>query len=244
MPRFFVPKADIDTVAGTVRIYGDDARHIARSLRMASGEGITVCDGEGTDYRCTLGRIRDDCAEAVINASSGCLSEPPYFVTVCQALVKRDKMETVIQKSVECGASHILPFESSRCIMKMKENSDARIVRWNRIAAEAAKQCGRGMLPRVDAPVGFAAVAERVSGYDLKIFCYEDEHVTKLSSFLASVALPMKICIAVGPEGGFSPEEAEYARKNGFVSVTLGPRILRTESAAPFALAAISTVYE
>ena len=244
MPRFFAEKGNVLEEKGLILIEGDDARHIARSLRMASGESVTVCDGEGTDYSCVLGRIRDELVEARIVSSSASVAEPPYGITICQALVKGDKMDTVIQKSVECGASRILPFESSRCIMKLKDSAESRLARWNRISSEAAKQCGRGRLPEVCAPVRFGDLAGCVSGCDLKLFCYEDEYGTTLGSVLRGSPLPKSVCVAVGPEGGFSPEEAKAASDAGFVSVSLGARILRTESAAPFVLAALCTFYE
>lgn len=244
MPRFFAEKENISPQSSEIRIIGDDARHIARSLRMACGEKITVCDGEGTDYVCVLEKIRDDCVETRIESSARSTAEPPYKLIVCQALVKGDKMDTVIQKSVECGATSVLPFESSRCIMKMKENSDSKMNRWNRISSEAAKQCGRGCIPVVENPIPFSKLGEKVEDCELKLFCYEDEHGNSLGDVLRSTDRPHSVCLAVGPEGGFSPEEAEEAKRCGFVSVSLGNRILRTESAAPFVLAALCTFYE
>ena len=141
MPRFFVTKDKIEE--NLIRITDADAHHIARSLRMAEGDGVTVCDGEGGEYRCTLARIRDEecIAEVVERIESA--SEPPMEITLCMAYPKGDKLETVIQKAVELGASRIIPFESSRCIKRPKaEKAEKQTARLARIAEEAAKQCG------------------------------------------------------------------------------------------------------
>ena len=243
MPRFFVSKNSIDAVNGTICIEGNDAHHISRSLRMAEGETVTVCDGEGSDYLCRLDTVRDEYSILSLLEKKVCPSEPPYRITVFQALVKGDRMDTVIQKSVEYGASSIVPFESSRCIMK-RSTEDQKEQRRNRIAEEAAKQCGRGIIPYVECPVAFDTMLERASGFGLPLFCYESERRQTIKDVIAQKGLPDSVSIVVGPEGGFSAEEAEKAEKAGLISVSLGQRILRTESAAPFVLACLAFGYE
>ena len=241
MPRFFVTPDDISD--GVAAIRGEDARHIARSLRMAEGERVTVCDGTGNDYFCRLRRIRDDIVEAEIESSAPSRSEPPYKATVFQALVKGDRADTVITKSVEYGAAEIVFFDSSRCIVKAKDESENKRVRRSRLAAEAAKQCGRGIIPEVSGPVSFDEMLRLAAQADSAIFCYENEKTSLLPALLPDKR-PATLSIVIGPEGGFSEEEAEEAAKAGLSSAGLGERILRTESAAPFVLAAASVKYE
>lgn len=241
MPRFFVSK---DAVAGgEAVITGPDARHLARSLRMAEGDRITVCDGAGTDYFCRLTRIRDDEVRAAVLESARSEAEPPYRATVYQALVKGDRTDAVITKSVEFGASEIVFFESSRCIVRAKDESPNKSQRRSRLASEAAMQCGRGRIPPVCGPLGFAEMLDCARSADIALFCYENEKKTRLPDVLPGVC-PATVSIVIGPEGGFSAEEAELAAERGLIPVGLGERILRTESAAPFVLAVLSGKYE
>lgn len=250
MPRFFVARENIDIEAKSAVITGEDAHHIARSLRMAKGDNVTLCDGEGNDYLCRLDRIRDTESVCAVLGSTPSLSEPPYRALICQALVKGDRMDTAVKKTVEFGGTAVLPFESSRCIARMREerNSDNKIVRLRRISAEAAKQCGRGRLPQVFDSVSFDEMLRRASDTDLALFCYEDEHTEMLGTLLdgwkSRGMCPDTVSVVVGPEGGFSPEEAQEAGKAGLIPVSLGRRILRTESAAAFVLACLSVTFE
>ena len=247
MPRFFVSKDNINEEYRTISILGEDAFHIARSLRMAVGDSLTVCDGEGRDYDCTLSKIRDDRVDCEIENSMPCPAEPPYKATVYQALVKGERLDVAIQKSVEFGASAIVPFESSRCIVRMKgEKEGSKSQRRRRIASEAAKQCGRGIIPTVAEPVSFVDMIIEAAKADLAIFCYEKEGERMLGTTLESLRAnpPKSVAIVVGPEGGFSPEEALKAENAGLLLLGLGKRILRTESAAAFVLACLSSEFE
>lgn len=247
MPRFFVSKENINEEERIISILGEDAFHIARSLRMAVGDSLTVCDGEGRDYDCTLTKIRDNRVDCDIDEAKLCPAEPPYKATVYQALVKGERLDVAIQKSVEFGASAIVPFESSRCIVRMKgEKEGSKSQRRRRIAAEAAKQCGRGIVPEVTEPMSFADMLSEAAKCDLAIFCYEKEGERMLGATLESLRTepPKSVAIVVGPEGGFSPEEAERAEKAGLSLLGLGKRILRTESAAAFVLACLSSEFE
>lgn len=247
MPRFFVSKENINEEERMISILGEDAFHIARSLRMAVGDSLTVCDGEGRDYDCTLTKIRDDRVDCDINEAKLCPAEPPYKATVYQALVKGERLDVAIQKSVEFGASAIVPFESSRCIVRMKgEKEGSKSQRRRRIAAEAAKQCGRGIVPDVTEPMSFGDMLAEAAKCDLAIFCYEKEGERMLGATLESLRTepPKSVAVIVGPEGGFSPEEAERAEQAGLSLLGLGRRILRTESAAVFVLACLSSEFE
>ena len=249
MPRFFVRKEQISD-DGVIRILGDDAHHIARSLRMAAGEKITVCDMQRMEYQCELIEFEDDKAVlARITESRQMNTEPPFVAHLYQALPKGDKMDTIIQKAVECGVASIVPFESERCVVRCKpEQEDKKTERRQRIATEAAKQCGRGSIPEVAPTRRFSDVLQQARNVDIPIFCYEGEGTVPLRKLLQSgcAQLPQDaiptISIVVGSEGGFSQAEAKAAENAGFLMAGLGRRILRTETASSFVLSAL--VYE
>ena len=243
MPRFFVTKDAIDD--GKIYIKEGDAHHIARSLRMAVGDELTVSDGEGVDYLCRLTRIRDDECECLVLSSETGKTESPVEITLCMAYPKGDKLETVIQKAVELGVSRIIPFESARCIKRPKaEKIDRQLQRLAKISEEAAKQCGRARIPEVLPPMSFTAMLDSTSSCELTLFCYEAEEEFSIKNVLSSRPRPARIAVIVGSEGGFSPEEAKLAAESGAVTVSLGHRILRCETAPDFALSAISYQYE
>ena len=241
MPRFFVSEA----VGDTVKITGDDARHIARSLRMAVGDTVTVSDGEGRDFECRLTKIRDEECECDVLSSSESAGEPPVEITLFMAYPKGDKLETVVQKAVELGACRIIPFESSRCIKRPDRDKAQKIrARLSRIAEEAAKQCGRGRLPEVLDAISLSALLSYASEFDLTLFCYEGDGTSSLKTVLKKAKTPRKIAVIVGCEGGFSLEEAEKIVASGAVAVNLGPRILRCETAPSYVLSALSYYFE
>ena len=241
MPRFFVNKDKISE--NVIYIDGADAHHIARSLRMAEGDEAVVCDGEGGEYRCTLTRIRDEECQCEIIESLDSSTESPVNITLCMAYPKGDKLEVVIQKAVELGAYRIIPFESSRCIKRPKaEKADKQTSRLQRIAEEAAKQCGRSRIPTVTAPMSYKQMLDRIADSELSLFCYENEDGLTVKDALKK-ACAKSISVIVGSEGGFSPEEAALATERGCLSVSLGSRILRCETAPLYALTAISYEY-
>ena len=242
MPRFFVANENIEQ--GSVTVTGDDAWHIARSLRMAVGESITVCDEDGNVYDCTLEKITDEASVAKIVGSSASKSESPVFVTLYQALPKGDKMDTIVQKAVEMGACRIVPFISERCISRPDGKSlEKKRVRWQRIALEAAKQCGRGVVPEICDAVSFSQMLEMAKRAQLSCFCYEGEGTRSLRKVLEDAGNVSEISLVVGSEGGFSAAEADAAGEC-LMLVGLGKRILRCESAPAFALACISYQFE
>lgn len=247
MPRFFVLPGEIGE--GEVLLTGENAHHISRSLRMAAGEAVTVCDGAGRDYLCRLTEFRSDCVRAEILSQEPSASEPPYLIRVYQGLPKGDKLDEVIQKTVECGAGEIIPFESSRCVARVGDGKKEpeRTARRNRIAHTAAGQCGRGRLPTVRATCPFSEAVRDAAGAGLALFCYEGEGTQPLGEVLAQAraeGVPADVSVMVGSEGGFSPEEAERARSAGMTPVGLGKRILRTETAAVFVLAGLALTWE
>ena len=244
MPRFFVRQERISN--GYVSIVGEDAHHIARSLRMAAGEEIVVCDMQGNEYGCRIESFDDDkevVAEILSQKKSE--NEPAVFITLYQALPKGDKLDTIIQKAVECGVSKIVPFQSERCVVKIKNEAEGKKQeRRQRISAEAAKQCGRSVIPEVANSISFKDALEDAKNKDLILFCYEGDGTESLgnilkSSFANESESPSNIAIFIGSEGGFSIKEADEAKKCGAVMTGLGKRILRTETASGFILACL-----
>jgi 16S rRNA (uracil1498-N3)-methyltransferase len=241
MPKFFVPKESIEN--NIAKIEGKDAFHIARSLRMAVGDNIYVSDGEGHDYLAALTDIKDDICTAEI-LSEGDSAEPKMNITLYMAYPKGDKLETVIQKAVELGVTRIVPFESSRCIKRPKADKVIKQgERLSKIAEEAAKQSGRGIIPEVALPLSYSEMLEDAKSSALRLICYEKESDLSVKALL-SEGMPESIAIIVGCEGGFSPEEVEEAVNSGCHSVTLGKRILRCETAPLAVLSMILYQYE
>ncbi len=232
MPRFFI---DYVPEEKTV-ITGEDARHIACSLRMQPGESLILCDSIGTDYNCEIEHVAQD--EVAVRVLSFCrtVAEPSVKVTVYQGLPKADKMENIVQKAVETGAVRIVPVMTARCVSKPDEKSSVKkIVRWQKIAEEAAKQSGRGIIPQVGAMTGFkAAVREAADGEIILFFEGGGQSIGNLVNKDTG-----NLSIFIGPEGGFEQAEVDYALQNGGKAGTLGARILRTETAPIAALAAI-----
>ena len=242
MPRFFTPSENFD--GNLVKITGDDAYHIARSLRMAVGDGITVADMQGREHSCRLTKIRDDVCECEIVGTSEGKTESPVHITLYMSYPKGDKLETVIQKAVELGVSRVVPFESSRCIKRPRQDkAEKQGARLSRIAEEASKQCGRSRLTEVTPPVSFAEAVSRAKEAELALFCYEGDGTVSLRSVLEEKKVG-SISVVVGCEGGFSSSEANSAISAGLIPVNLGPRILRCETAPSYALACISYAYE
>ena len=245
MPRFFVRQERVTD--STVSIIGEDAHHIARSLRMAVGEEITVCDMQGNEYKCEIVLFDDDKEViAKIKSCSHSENEPKCFITLFQALPKGDKLDTIIQKAVECGVSRIIPFQSERCVVKIKDEAEERKTeRRQRIASEAAKQCGRSVIPEVLSSVNFNKALDMASE-DVCLFCYEGDGTEPIGRILKDMGdnLPQRLSVFIGSEGGFSITEAQSAQNRGAIMTGLGKRILRTETASGFVLACISCMSE
>ena len=245
LPRFFVTSTQITD--NTVTIIGEDAHHLSRALRCAVGDHITVCDMSSIEYDCELTDFLPDRVLAKICSSRASDTEAPFRITLFQALPKGDKLETVIQKAVECGVHAIVPFESERCVVRVKrENEQKKTERRQRIADEAAKQCGRGVLPRVSETVSFADMLQQAGEADVVLFCYEGDGTAPIGTLLKRLrpSAVQSIALVIGSEGGFSQKEAQAANEKGFWMTGLGPRILRTETAPLFALACISCYSE
>ncbi len=252
MPRFFVSEDQFEN--GNVILVGEDAHHIARSLRMAVGETVTVCDPHSVEFECELLSFEQDKrVVAKILSSKPSDAEPPYGVYLFQALPKGEKFDSIIQKAVECGVYEIVPFQSSRCIAKAKADGEAdKTKRRCRIAEEAAKQSGRARLPLVKPTISYKEMLRQAGECDVCLFCYEGQGTESLASILQSEMVVQrlaengwhKIAVVVGSEGGFSPEEAAQAKDAGMLMTGLGNRILRTETVAPFVLGCLVYRFE
>ena len=244
MPRFFVSTEQIEN--DKIVITGEDAHHISRSLRMAVGEKITVSDMNNNDYMCILEKFNENSVIAKIEEHNASIVESPVKVHLFQALPKGEKLDFIIQKSVECGVYDITPFESERCVVKVKNDAEERKTeRRCKIALEAAKQCGRGIVPTVNRTVSFTEMISSAEDSDLVLFCYEGDGTQSIGTVLKKERQQRDIrdiSIIIGSEGGFSDKEAAIARERGHKMIGLGKRILRAETAAIFALTCL--VYE
>ena len=223
MPRFFTTAIQFDAAAqaGSAVLDGEDGRHIARALRMRPGERVTLCDGAGFDYDGEIESIAGDSVAVRITGKRRNESEPALRVALYPGMPKADKLELVTQKATELGVSQ----PDAKAASKKQE-------RLQRIALEAAKQSGRGAVPAVSALTDFRTAVQNAKG--AKILFYEGGGAP-LSACLP--AGESEVSVFVGPEGGFDAEEVEFARAHGAVTATLGPRILRTETAPLAALA-------
>jgi len=246
MPRFFVQPSDI--VSGengvTISIYGEDAVHITRVLRMKVGEHLTACDADGFEYETVIKSFGEAVILDVISKKKS-ENEPPYIATVYQSLVRGERFDTVLQKSTELGAVRIVPVITSRCTVRLeKKEYEKKVARWQRIVYEASKQCGRAKVPTVENPMFFADALNEATEADIALFCYEGNGTVPISSITEEIKSPDTVSIMIGPEGGYSEDEAALAKESGMKMTGLGHRILRTETAAPFVLSCLSYKYE
>lgn len=234
MPRFFVESIENDFI----EITGDDARHIALSLRMKKGENLVLCDGKGKEADAVIREAFPESVVLDITERRNSASEPETEVILYQALPKFDKLEYIIQKSVELGVSKIVPVLTSRCISRPDEKTmKKKLERLRKIADEAAKQSGRGKLPEVGELLSFKNAVLEMEKAETSIFFFE--HAQYPLREIMEKRTGGKIAMMVGSEGGFSDDEAKYAFEHGAMIASLGPRILRCETAPVAALSAI-----
>lgn len=243
MPRFFLPSSAFSE--DTVTLSGDDAHHISFALRAAVGDELTVCDMKGCEHLCRITEMDGKTVTARILSSARGETESPVTIRLYQGYPKGDKLETIIQKAVELGAASVTPFESERCIKRPKADRAERIAeRQNRIATEAAKQCGRSLLPTVGGVLSFEEMIREATAAELCLFCYEGDGTTPITDICRAHPDVREIAVIVGCEGGFSSAEAEAIRQAGGCLTGLGRRILRCETAPLFALSVLSALYE
>ena len=238
MPRFFLSGGS-NIAGGTAFIIGEDAKH-ARVLRLRVGDTLILCDGQGKDYHCSIRRMESESIECEVTETVPCIAEPSVKVSILVGLPKGDKAETIIQKCVESGAEEILFFPSERCVMKLKSGTEAKkLERFQKIAEEAAKQSGRGIIPKVGLLKDIAEAFNHANKTDLPLFMYETGDRETMREAVESVGEIRTAAIITGPEGGFDPYEAELAKIMGLHICSMGPRIFRCETAPIAALSAL-----
>ena len=235
MARFFMAGTNI--LGGMAVIRGRDAEHV-RVLRLRPGEDVIICDGEGTDYKCRLVYADKEQAEAEVLEVVPCPAEPTVKTTLLCGLPKGDRVDYIIQKGVEAGAYEILFFNCERCVAR-PENPEKKLERWQRIAEEAAKQSGRGIIPQVGWAGDFAQALDAAVKKDLGLFMYETGEREALNAVLEENKTVATAAIITGPEGGFAEFEAKLAKVCGLHVCSMGERILRCETAPIVALTAL-----
>lgn len=236
MVRFFVSAEEL--LQDEIILNGENAAH-ARVLRLKIGEQVLVCDGEGNECLCSVSNASSAEFALCVNSRQASTSEAKVKVSIYMAFPKADKLEHVIQKATELGAYEIVTFPSARCVSKPDDKSlKKKLERWQKIAASAAEQSGRGRIPEVLVVPSFSAALKRAAEADMPIMFYENEHATTLRMALESTEYK-SVSLLSGPEGGLETKEVEMAREAGFRICTLGKRILRCETAPLCGLSAV-----
>ena len=232
MYRFYVSADQL--AEKEVFISGGDVNHIKNVLRLEVGDWIVACDGNGTDY---VSRIQSICSDEVVASIEKVQptgTELPVKITLFQGMPKKDKLELIIQKAVELGACEIVPVMTKRTVVKLSEEKkiNKRLERWQSIAYAAAKQCDRGIIPTVHTPVSYEEALAMADQLDYNVIPYELQTGMEEARKIVDQACKQRsLGIFIGPEGGFEPEEVERAMTRNIHPMTLGKRILRTETA-------------
>lgn len=227
-------------------ITGPDVNHIRSVLRMRSGEEVLISDGQGTDYRCRLAELTDTSVTASIMWRLDGNAELPSRITLFQGLPKGDKMEFIIQKCVELGAARVVPVQTKRTVVKLDAAKEQlRRKRWTAISESAAKQSGRGIVPEIGAVVDFAEALKEAASLDVLLIPYElAKGIGHTREVCSGIAPGQSVGIFIGPEGGFEEEEVRMAVAAGAEPITLGKRILRTETAGMALISVLSYLLE
>lgn len=229
MKRFFIKNEDME--GSHAYISGKDAHHILNVLRLSRGEKIIISNGTN-EFLTVIEELSSNKIKLKILENINTNSESSINITLFQGLPKADKMELIIQKCTELGVKAFIPVSTKYSVVNIDErNREKKIYRWQKISHEASKQSGRVIVPDVYMPVTFKEALERIKEYDLCLILYEKEKNTGIKDILMGLDDVKNIAIFIGPEGGFSEEEIRLALEYGAKSVTLGPRILRTETA-------------
>lgn len=239
MYKFFVEPEQI--VEDTVFITGEDVNHIVHVLRMKKGEQVLVSTSNDREYLCEITALEEEAVQLKLLDVYGSNRELPIEVTLYQALPKGDKMETVIQKMVELGAVRIVPVVTKRCVVQLDQKKAAKkVARWNAISEAAAKQSKRNKIPEVTMPMSFAEALLDAKKLEAVLIPYENaEGMEQARSMIDEAAKKRSLGIFIGPEGGFTEQEIEKSQQNGVKPISLGHRILRTETAGMMLMSVI-----
>lgn len=239
MYKFFVEPEQI--VEDTVFITGEDVNHIVHVLRMKKGEQVLVSTSNDREYLCEITALEEEAVQLKLLDVYGSNRELPIEVTLYQALPKGDKMETVIQKMVELGAVRIVPVVTKRCVVQLDQKKAAKkVARWNAISEAAAKQSKRNKIPEVMMPMSFAEALLDAKKLEAALIPYENaEGMEQARCMVDEAAKKRSLGIFIGPEGGFTEQEIEKSQQNGVKPISLGHRILRTETAGMMLMSVI-----
>ncbi|WP_078552768.1 16S rRNA (uracil(1498)-N(3))-methyltransferase [Bacillus alkalicellulosilyticus] len=245
MQRYFVDKMTEKEVI----IVGDDVKHISRVMRMSIGDQMICSNNKDRVCRCEITDINQDTVKAVIVEELSSTSEMPIEVLIVQGLPKGDKLDLIIQKGTELGATSFIPFQAERSIVKWDQKKQAKkIERLEKIAKEAAEQSHRSIIPQVHSSLSLGEMIDKVKNVTCKIVAYEEEAKHQGKSRLHEAFETMKagdsVVVVIGPEGGLSEKEINKLKDAGFICCSLGPRILRTETAPFYVLSALSYHFE
>lgn len=243
MHRFFIKKQNI--FGPMITISGDDVWHISKVLRLKSGDKIVLCDGEGTDYLTAVESMDNHSIRTVVLDKEASRGEPSIDAVLYQGIPKSTKMDIIIQKCTEMGIKRIVPVSTVRTVVRLESEKDEskKVERWTKIAEEAAKQSGRGIIPAIDMPMTLTQAFKDAGKLDTAIIPYELEGSLSIKQVL-SKDKSKSIGFFIGPEGGFDASEIEKAKEMGIIPVTLGSRILRTETAGIAVLTGIMYEYD
>ncbi len=231
MYHFFVEPEAVSE--NEIIISGSDVNHIKNVLRMTEDEELLISDGCGKDYCCKIRELSDANIKAHIISENVERTELASRFYLFQGLPKSDKMELIVQKAVELGAYEIIPFKAKRCVVKLDDKkADSKLKRWQAISESAAKQSKRGIIPKVAEVMSFKEAVAYAKTFDISIIPYENfKDMQSTREVMDQIGANQKIGIFIGPEGGFDSEEVDYAVENGIHPISLGKRILRTETA-------------
>ncbi len=233
MRRFFC-----DNITGrTATIAGDDAHHIFRVLRMKAGDALSICDGSGYEYDASITSVSAEAVVCALGEQRKSGVESAVQVTLFQCLPKTGKMETIVQKCTELGVFAVVPVLSARCVVVPNKDFEKKRVRYARVALEAAKQSRRALVPQILPLTQFKQID--VKQFDLFLIAYEEETARTLKQALRAAPPSKRVALLIGPEGGLEESEVSHLTKSGAVSVSLGRRILRAETAGMAMLAQV-----
>jgi 16S rRNA (uracil1498-N3)-methyltransferase len=242
MARFFVPQKNLRDGRG--RIDGQEFTHLKKVLRLGAGDRIVVFDDAGWEHEAVIRELSTEHGEIEIVRSYEAGRESALDIVLAVALIKGDKMDFVVEKAAELGVKKIAPFSAAFTVPKLDAvKSAARNARWQKIALSAAKQCGRTHVPEILPLCTFETLVKSGAKQDLRLFFWENERGQSLAHVQEKYPQAMSVLLAIGPEGGFSSQEAELAKAHGFEAVGMGRRILRAETAAVAALSLVQFLW-